>query len=399
MHIHYSVRSCVRDSPIYRTRINSISTPPSSAHCSSLLSLLRRRLHRNMPAPPNLLERSRNVGIEYKRIHNAVGTYSPHTFRSQGLSNSLDPQTFARNLRIQILSITPEDLAFELINIDAPLANALRRVMLSDVPTVAIENVFVHNNTSIMHDEQLAHRLGLIPLKVDPSLLETWQKGDPVTPENTVKFQLDVTCHVNKNAPADGQVPPDFLYTHYKLMSGDIKYIPMDGQHFPIIPRPAFDDIVLCKMRPGQTIKLVLHATKNVGKEHAKWSPVSTAWYRIKPQVEITKPPPPKVAKQIADICPAKVFDIEDTLKVSRPTDCTMCRECIRNDPHKQYIQLSRRRDHFMFQVESDGSLPPTRIVLDAFDVLIHKCDTLLTAFTCAMAQRTTTSQPQPMQQ
>lgn len=58
----------------------------------------------------------------------------------------------------------------ELIGIDAPLANAFRRIIIAEVPTVAIEEVFFENNTSIIQDEVLAHRLGLIPINADPRI-------------------------------------------------------------------------------------------------------------------------------------------------------------------------------------------------------------------------------------
>lgn len=39
---------------------------------------------------------------------------------------------------------------------------------------MAVESVYVYNNTSIMQDEVLAHRLGMVPIKFDPRLL-TWK--------------------------------------------------------------------------------------------------------------------------------------------------------------------------------------------------------------------------------
>jgi DNA-directed RNA polymerase alpha subunit len=42
---------------------------------------------------------------------------------------------------------------------------------------MAIEKVFLYNNTSVIPDEVLAHRLGLIPLKADPRLFEYRQDG------------------------------------------------------------------------------------------------------------------------------------------------------------------------------------------------------------------------------
>ncbi len=56
-----------------------------------------------------------------------------------------------------------------MIGIDASIANAFRRILLAEIPTMAIEKVYINNNTSVIQDEVLAHRLGLIPLKADPT--------------------------------------------------------------------------------------------------------------------------------------------------------------------------------------------------------------------------------------
>lgn len=77
-------------------------------------------------------------------------------------------------------------------------------------------------------------------------------------------------------------------------------------------------------------------------------------------------------------MCPMQVFDIEDvggvpTAVVSRPRDCTMCRECIRLEGWNERVQLRRKADHFLFSVESTGCLPPEDIVIEAINVLKEK--------------------------
>ena len=77
-------------------------------------------------------------------------------------------------------------MEFDLINVDASIANALRRSMISEVPTMAIENVYIYNNTSVMHDEILAHRLGLIPILADARQFEIKEAQGNKTKAKTV---------------------------------------------------------------------------------------------------------------------------------------------------------------------------------------------------------------------
>ena len=86
-------------------------------------------------------------------------------------------------------------LVMELLHVDTSFVNALRRILLAEVATVALENIYMWNNTSIIHDEVLAHRLGLIPLNADARLLdEPDPEDDSPTDRNTIVFRLAVTC-------------------------------------------------------------------------------------------------------------------------------------------------------------------------------------------------------------
>jgi len=72
------------------------------------------------------------------------------------------------------------------------------------------------------------------------------------------------------------------------------------------------------------------------------------------------------------------VFDIEElggvaTATISRPRNCTMCRECIRRDGWSERVILRKRNDHFIFTVESSGCISPEEIVREGINVLKEK--------------------------
>ena len=81
---------------------------------------------------------------------------------------------FRKGLRVRVVheSESRDEIEFDLVGVDAPIANALRRILLAEVPSVAIDVVYITNNTSVIQDEVLALRLGLTPLNVDHRLLE-----------------------------------------------------------------------------------------------------------------------------------------------------------------------------------------------------------------------------------
>jgi DNA-directed RNA polymerase I and III subunit RPAC1 len=74
-------------------------------------------------------------------------------------------EKFKKNFKLNVVKRSNLEIEFDMIGVTPAIANAFRRLMLSEVPSMAIEKVYIYNNTSIIPDEVLAHRFGLIPLK------------------------------------------------------------------------------------------------------------------------------------------------------------------------------------------------------------------------------------------
>ena len=79
------------------------------------------------------------------------------------------------------------------------------------------------------------------------------------------------------------------------------------------------DDILLAKMRPGQCIDLEAHAVKGVGSDHAKWSPVATAWYRLQPEVKVKSKIKGESATALVEACPG-LFRLEKVVITPLPS-------------------------------------------------------------------------------
>lgn len=329
--------------------------------------------------------------VERIRTHVAVGLKAPeHTssidaadaFKALKVDNSLVLDEFRKNLKIQIVQMNEEEIQFDIIGIDAPIANAFRRILLSEVPSMAIEKVRIFQNTSVIQDEVLAHRLGLIPIKADPRLFKYVEEGKGVPNENnTLVFTLDVACTRNTKAPASA--PESEKYINDVVYSKDMQWVPQGKQaeRFQASPiKTVNDDIIVAKMRPGQSMEIEMHVVKGIGQTHAKWSPVATASYRLMPQIDLLQDLRGEEAQALVAKCPMGVFDIEDTgrAQVANPRNCTMCRECIREPGWEEKVQLSRVRDHFLFSVESTGVYRPQDLFRECIKVLASKCDTVL---------------------
>jgi DNA-directed RNA polymerase I and III subunit RPAC1 len=128
-------------------------------------------------------------------------------------------------------------------------------------------------------DEVFSHRLGLIPLNVDPALLEMKESAnDQATDRNTVVFKLQIECTRNTAAPRDS-TDPTVLYNNSEIRAGHLQWVPQ-GEQAEVFaahpPAPTIPEAVLVKLRPGQAIEMEVHAVKGVGKDHAKFSPVGT---------------------------------------------------------------------------------------------------------------------------
>ena len=142
---------------------------------------------------------------------------------------------------IQVINTDSKKISIKLKGVSLEYANALRRICLNGVPVFAIDTVDIIENTSVIADEDLAHRLGMIPLKTELSRFDE--------PDSRVMFALD-----------SGDTESPRTITSAELLTKDE------------VVKPISDKIPIAYLAPGQRIRFEAYAKLGRGTEHAKWN-------------------------------------------------------------------------------------------------------------------------------
>lgn len=151
-------------------------------------------------------------------------------------------------MSLEIINENEQKISVKIKDVPVQYANALRRICLNGVPIYAVESVDVLENSSVLADEGIAHRVGLIPLKTD---LETSKDGN-----ESDKIMLTLDSGISDETRT--------------ILSGDIK-----SQDQSIIPTS--DGIPIVTLAPGQSLKFEAYARLGKGTEHAKWNSANIA--------------------------------------------------------------------------------------------------------------------------
>ena len=259
-------------------------------------------------------------------------------------------------MNIDIKTKDEQNIVLIVEGVDVPFVNALRRICMVEIPTMAVENVEIYKNDSRIFDEVLSHRLGLITLKTDL---------DSITLREACDCEDHCTsCSVSLLLKETG---PKVVYSG-DLTSQDSKIVPVH------------DRIPLLKLREGEEVELEAIAQLGIGLEHAKWQATTTSSYMYYPVITIDSEKC-EVCAICADECPRGVLQFdekENKIIVLDPEQCTMCKTCSK-DCEPSAITVEGREDKFIFKIETDGSLSPEEVITTACDILAQKSDKILT--------------------
>ncbi|QYZ79702.1 DNA-directed RNA polymerase subunit D [Methanofollis formosanus] len=249
-------------------------------------------------------------------------------------------------MQIEFARIDDDAARFVLSDATPAFANALRRAMIGEVPTLAIEDIRIYDNSSVLFDEILAHRLGLIPIKTDLS-----------------RFVLQSECSCG------GEGCPLCMVNFTMSVEGPRTVLSSDLISDDPDTKLVHDDIPIVKLFEGQKVVLEARAVLGIGKHHAKWQPTNACGYKEYPVITVSENC--DGCGMCIDECPRGVLELKGrTMGVveGKLEECSLCRLCekaclttgIGEEPA---VTVTADSSRFIFVVESDGSIPVLTII------------------------------------
>jgi DNA-directed RNA polymerase subunit D len=249
----------------------------------------------------------------------------------------------AGDYEVEFVDRDDREARFLVRGITPAFANGIRRAMIADVPTFSIDNLRVIENSSVMFDEQIGLRLGLVPLTTP---VDEFEIGDSVT------LSLDVQG-------------PDTAYSG-DIVSGD----PMVG--------PADENVPIIDLKADQRLEVEADAVLDTGTEHAKHQGGVAVGYRHLQWVAVVGDKPqfdddePNVLRGVIQEREPEHAVATDG---SEPGEGDLVpTEAFDNDLSKRYpgkeVEVHDVQDAFVFDVETDGSFDVEDLVVRAVDTI-----------------------------
>lgn len=159
---------------------------------------------------------------------------------------------------LEIVSQDKLRISVKLKGVPLQYANALRRICLNGVPVFAIDTVDFIDNSSVMSDEGIAHRLGLIPIKTDLKRFAEPSKCSCQSQSGCSNCRVMLVVD-------SGSTDTTRIITSAELVSEDDSV------------KPVSDKVPIVQIAPGQTVKLEAYARLGRGTDHAKWNSANTS--------------------------------------------------------------------------------------------------------------------------
>ena len=264
-------------------------------------------------------------------------------------------------MSLEVLEKNDRNLIFVVEGISIEMANAIRRIIISEIPVMAVDEVIILKNDSPLYDEIIAHRLSMIPLTTDLDVYKLPRECE-CEGYGCALCQVSLTCEVTNTSNN-----PMELYSG-DLNSNDPKIIPVN----PNIP--------IVKIDKNDKVIIEAYAILGIAKDHVKWQAISNILYRFYPQIDFDDSKCAKCPDKciVSRLCPEKLYDFSNK-KTPRLIDeywktCTLCNSC-KNDCPEEAIKVGWKDDTYIFSIESDGVLEFDVVLKKTFEIFLEKID------------------------
>jgi DNA-directed RNA polymerase subunit D len=263
-------------------------------------------------------------------------------------------------MSIEIVEQNDHYLQFILSDVSVEMANAFRRIILTEIPVMAVDEVIMLRNDSPLYDEVLSHRLCMIPLVTD---LEhyNYQKECTCGGAGCSLCSVTLTCDVTNNTDEP------IIVKSGDLTSNDPKIIPVS----PNIP--------IVKLGKNSSLTFEAFAILGKAKDHAKFQSVAAIGYKFYPIISIDDKICEKCVNQCiaANYCPKSLFEVSEDVRTNKLSSdfwkqCDLCESCARECPEGA-ITIEWLKDKIVFSLESDGQIPIDVLVKKAWQIFKEK--------------------------
>ena len=280
-------------------------------------------------------------------------------------------------MKVKVLKMDDYYAQVEFSDVNYSFVNSIRRSLVSMVPCLSLHEIDFHmgslgsyvdeesgdereyESISAMFNEIVAHRIGMLPIPTDEKTIEAF--GDSIDDDSK---QPDIMYSLHKQGPCT-------------VYSGDLE--PVNGDDSLIIPET---NVPIVKLAEGQAILVYAKAKMGNAKKHTKWQCVVAPRFYQAPTITVSSG---KSSKAIFDIIDKKEFKkkgknhvIEDPVKAH---GALRKLEQLWNDKDaKESMVVSSKKDHFIFEFETNGAMKAKLALEQALKALDGHCNEFASA-------------------
>jgi DNA-directed RNA polymerase subunit D len=252
-------------------------------------------------------------------------------------------------MKIDVKELKPKKAVIKIEDVKPYFINSIRRIMLSELPKLSIQDVIIYDNTSALFDEIISHRLGLVPIPTDFKLITFKDKC-------ICKGKGCPNCTVRYTLSKEGK---GVVY------SGDLQ--PAE-KSWAI----SEDKIPIVELFNDQRLILEVEAILGKGRDHAKWQGVIAPRYKMELKIEFDKDKI-KETKEFIEKLPKDIIELKGNKIELQDISKLSILESYLEKEKIDFIKINKDPTKVIFSFETDGSFTAKNAMLESVKILEDK--------------------------